>query len=681
MPASVQSPRAAAALRRYVIVVSLASLSAVALFALLDGDDFASRIDVSLICLAALAVLGEFVRIRVFRRDIDGELTLSTAFSFAVLLDSGPLAACVVLAIASVAADVHARKPVARVWFNAAQYVLSMAGASIILAVLSGVPIGTVEPFVAAELPSMALAALFFFTLNGVLVATVIALSRGYEVVSFVRSDVAFVAASTGLAIGLAPIAVLAARFSPLLVPALMLPLYGVHRAARQAVELEHRTLHDALTGLPNRDLLRQRVERAIANGVAGGEQIAVLLIDLDHFKEINDTLGHLHGDLLLREIAQRLAAAARPGDTVARLGGDEFAVVLANVGNPVQAIGLAQSLRRNIAEPIDVEGVVMRTEASIGMAIAPDHGRDVDTLLRRADISMYVAKGGRTGVEAYDSSQESHSPARLALAGELRRALEQRELVVYYQPQAAVSTGLVTGVEALVRWHHPRRGLVGPDLFVPLAENTGLIGPLTVAVLDNALAQVRAWDRMGVHLDLAVNLSTRSLLDRGLPGVVSKMLARHGLAPQRLELEITESMIASDPDRALEVLAQLRSVGVRLALDDFGTGYSSLANLRDLAVERLKIDRSFTQAMSESHPDAVIVASTVDLAHQLGLEVVAEGVESQDAWERLRQMGCDLAQGYFLARPMAPEHATAWLTGRRRLETGAPPALVEIQA
>jgi diguanylate cyclase (GGDEF)-like protein len=474
---------------------------------------------------------------------------------------------------------------------------------------------------------------------------------------------------------------VLAARFSPVLVPALMLPLYGVHRAARQAVELEHRTLHDALTGLPNRDLLRRRVDLAIADLVAGGDQIGVLLIDLDHFKEINDTLGHLHGDLLLREIAKRLAGSVRPGDTVARLGGDEFAVLLAPVSNPIEAIRLAEALRRQISEPIDVEGVVMRTEASIGIAIGPDHGRDVDTMLRRADIAMYVAKGGRTGVEAYDSSQESHSPARLALAGELRRALEQRELVVYYQPQAAVGTGLVTGVEALVRWHHPQRGLVGPDMFVPLAENTGLIGPLTIAVLDGALHQVRLWDSMGVHLDLAVNLSTRNLLDRGLPGVVSKMLARHGLAPQRLELEITESMIASDPERAHEVLAQLRSVGVRLALDDFGTGYSSLANLRDLEVERLKIDRSFTQSMGSSHADAVIVASTVALAHELGLEVVAEGVETQEAWDRLREIGCDLAQGYFLSRPMAPEHATAWLTGRRKLETGTAPTLVELGA
>jgi EAL domain-containing protein (putative c-di-GMP-specific phosphodiesterase class I) len=238
-----------------------------------------------------------------------------------------------------------------------------------------------------------------------------------------------------------------------------------------------------------------------------------------------------------------------------------------------------------------------------------------------------------------------------------------------------------VTGVEALVRWHHPTRGLVGPDLFVPLAENTGLIGPLTMVVLDTSLAQVRLWDGLGVHLDLAVNLSTRSLLDRALPGIVSKMLARHGMAPERLELEITESMIASDPERALEVLAQLRAVGVRLALDDFGTGYSSLANLRDLEVERLKIDRSFTQSMIERHSDAVIVASTVDLAHQLGLEVVAEGVETREAWERLREMRCDLAQGYFLSRPMAAEHATAWLTGRRRLEDGAASALVELGA
>jgi len=680
MSVPVQSPRAATALRRYVVVVSLASLSALALLVMLEGDDLVDRLDVSLGCLAALAVLGEFVRIRVFRRSAEGELTLSTAFSFAVLLDSGALAACAVLAVASVAADLHSRKPAARVWFNAAQYVLSMAGASIILAVLSGIPIGNVEPFVASELPSMAIAAVFFFAVNGVLVATVIALSRGYEVVSFVRTDFAFVAASAGLALGLAPIAVLAARFSPVLVPALMLPLYGVHRAARQAVELEHQTLHDALTGLPNRILLRQRVEHALANTADGG-LMAVLLIDLDHFKEINDTLGHMHGDLLLREISQRLAAAVRPGDTVARLGGDEFAVLLAPVATPIQAITLAQSLRSRISEPIDVDGVVMRTEASVGVAVAPGAGRDVDTLLRRADIAMYVAKGGRTGVEVYDSTQESHSPARLAMAGELRRALERRELVVYYQPQAAVSTGQVTGVEALVRWHHPTRGLVGPDAFVPLAENTGLIGPLTMAVLDSALAQVRVWDALGLHLDLAVNLSTRSLLDRGLPGIVSKMLARHGLAPQRLELEITESMIASDPERALEVLADLRAVGVRLALDDFGTGYSSLANLRDLEVERLKIDRSFTQAMIENHPDGVIVASTVDLAHQLGLEVVAEGVETQEAWLRLREIGCDLAQGYFLSRPMAPDHATAWLTGRRQLEDGTGPTLVELGA
>src|SRR3954451_3255663 len=408
MSVPVQSPRAATALRRYVVVVSLASLSALALLVMLEGDDLVDRLDVSLGCLAALAVLGEFVRIRVFRRSAEGELTLSTAFSFAVLLDSGALAACAVLAVASVAGDPHSRKPAARVWFNAAQYVLSMAGASIILAVLSGIPIGNVEPFVASELPSMAIAAVFFFAVNGVLVATVIALSRGYEVVSFVRTDFAFVAASAGLALGLAPIAVLAARFSPVLVPALMLPLYGVHRAARQAVELEHQTLHDALTGLPNRILLRQRTERALAKATGGGDLMAVLLIDLDHFKEINDTLGHMHGDLLLREIAQRLAAVVRPGDTVARLGGDEFAVLLAPVSSPVEAISLAQSLRGRIAEPIDVEGVVMRTEASIGVAVAPDHGDDVDTLLRRADIAMYVAKGGRTGVEAYTDSQES---------------------------------------------------------------------------------------------------------------------------------------------------------------------------------------------------------------------------------------------------------------------------------
>jgi len=668
-------------LRRYVVGVSLASVSALALLVLLEGPDVRDRLNTSLVLLALLAVVGEFVRIRVFRRGAEGEITLSAAFAFAVLIEGGALPACAVLALASIAADVRARKPVARVWFNAAQYVLAMSAASLILALISGVPFGTVEPFTPSELPAMVLAAFFFFGVNTILVATVIALAGGYSVIEYFRTDFSFVAASAGLALGLAPIAVLAARFSPILVPALLLPLIGVHRAARQTIELEHQSLHDTLTDLPNRQLLRERVEHALEHTGLSGDQVAVLLIDLDHFKEINDTLGHLHGDLLLREMARRLAAAMRPGDTVSRLGGDEFAVLLAPVSSPVEAIRLAQSLRARIDEPIDVQGVVMRTEASIGVAVSPDDGADVDTLLRRADIAMYVAKGGRTGVETYNRTQERHSPARLALAGELRRALENGELTVYYQPQAALKSGLVTGVEALVRWHHPTRGLLSPDVFIPLAENTGLIGPLTMGVLDNAMAQVRIWDGIGIHLDLAANLSTRSLLDRTLPRLVSQMLARHGLATSRLELEITESMIADDPERAFAVLAELRATGMRLAIDDFGTGYSSLANLRDLEVERLKIDRSFTQSMLERHADGVIVASTVDLAHRLGLEVVAEGVESQAAWDELRAIGCDLAQGYFLARPMAAEHATAWLTGRRRLDDGAASALVELGA
>ena len=525
------------------------------------------------------------------------------------------------------------------------------------------------------------IAAAVFFGVNSVLVAVVIALSRGYSVMSYFRTDFAFVAASAGLALGLAPIAVLAANFSPLLVPALALPLIGVHRAARQAMELEHQSLHDSLTGLPNRVLLRQRVEHALAHTNAAGDRVAVLLIDLDHFKEINDTLGHLHGDRLLRRIAERLAAAVRPGDTVARLGGDEFAVVLAPVPSTADAIRLAESLRSRIDEPIDIDGVVMRTEASIGVAVAPDHGRDVDTMLRRADIAMYVAKGGRVGIAEYDRSQERHSPARLALAGELRRALEQLELTVHYQPQAALRTGLVTGVEALVRWQHPSRGLVGPDEFVPLAENTGLIGPLTIAVLERAVAQVRAWDGIGVHVDVAVNLSSRTLLDGRLPDIVSDLLMRHDVAGPRLELEITESMIADDPERAMEIIAALHKLGVRLALDDFGTGYSSLANLRDLEVSRLKIDRTFTRSMTEREADAVIVGTTVELAHRLGLEVVAEGVESQEAWDWLDEMNCDLAQGYWLARPMDAEHATAWLTGRRGLERGAAAAKVQLRA
>jgi diguanylate cyclase (GGDEF)-like protein len=652
-------------LQSYVWAVCLAGTTAAVVLGL---DDHRSlwHAGAATAALMVLTVLGEFVPIRVFRRDAEGEMTLSTAFAFAVLLDAGPLPATLALLLAAVAADLHARKPPLRAWFNAAQYTLSMAASAAVLSLLTDVPRAGKAPLAAADIVGIGAAGCTFFLVNSLLVAVVIALVHGYSIGAYFRTDFAFVAVSTGMTLGLAPIAVLAAEFSVVLLPALALPLVGVHRAARQALELEYQSRHDALTRLPNRVLLRSRFEESVRLADRDDGRMIVLLLDLDHFKEINDTLGHLHGDLLLREVAERLQTELGESGFVARLGGDEFAVLLGSVNVPA-AVLVARRLLAVLEHPIDVEGVTLHVEGSIGVAAFPEHGTDVDTLLRRADIAMYVAKGGKTGVEVYDPGQERHSPARLSLAGELRRALDLDELVVHFQPEAELAGGRVVAAEALVRWAHPGRGLMSPDEFVPLAENTGLIGPLTLVVLDAALGQVVAWDEAGHTLDIAVNLSTRSLHDRRLASDVEDRLRRFGLAPERLVLEITESMVAADPVRAMHTLNDLRDLGVGLAIDDFGTGFSSLANLRDLPVTSLKIDRSFITGMADRRQDGVIVAATIDLARRLGLKVVAEGVETEALWQQLAALGCDLAQGYHLSRPVEGPQLTAWLDGRAR--------------
>jgi EAL domain-containing protein (putative c-di-GMP-specific phosphodiesterase class I) len=324
---------------------------------------------------------------------------------------------------------------------------------------------------------------------------------------------------------------------------------------------------------------------------------------------------------------------------------------------------------------PFDVQGLSLQVGASIGLACYPIHGSDVDTLVQRADIAMYIAKGAQTGVEIYDPELDKHSPGRLTLASDLRKAVEREELVVHYQPKVELRTGRVRGVEALVRWQHPERGLVQPAEFVPMAENTGLIAPMTMRVLNLALEQLAAWHAVGHDLDVAVNLSVRSLLDRQLAESISELLLRWSVPPGHLRLEITESMIMADPVRALAVISDLDSMGVKLAIDDFGTGYSSLANLKRLPVSEIKIDKSFILNMNEDRNDAVIVRSTIDLARSLGLGVVAEGVESESVLDELTRLGCDLAQGYYLSRPVPGEQLTRWLGGDLRpAEDSTPP-------
>ena len=450
-----------------------------------------------------------------------------------------------------------------------------------------------------------------------------------------------------------------------------------VEQLRREADERRHEALHDPLTGLPNRSLFIQRVGDIARPGALPDDvpvTAAVMLMDLDRFKEVNDTLGHHNGDLLLREVAVRLTQVLRRRDTVARLGGDEFAVLipdLLSVDEAVQTAGrIAESLRR----PFTIDELSLDVGVSIGIALCPEHGEDAATLLQRADVAMYEAKAGKEAVALYSAERDNYSPKRLALAAELRHYVETGELLVYHQPKARLSDGRVTGTEALVRWRHPEHGLLGPDEFIPMAEHTGLIAPLTTHVLRVALAQCREWTDAGHDIGVSVNLAVRSLLDGELPSDIESLLAAAGVPPERLTLEITESGVMADPARTVKVLERLSAIGVKLSVDDFGTGYSSLSYLQRLPVSEVKIDRSFVFRMATDAGDATIVQSIVELGHNLGLCTVAEGVEDQMIWDRLRAIGCDEAQGYHLSKPVPAASITRWLEERRAVAGAAPP-------
>ncbi|MEO8518088.1 MAG: EAL domain-containing protein [Dermatophilaceae bacterium] len=429
--------------------------------------------------------------------------------------------------------------------------------------------------------------------------------------------------------------------------------------------EMEHRALHDPLTGLPNRTLLNDRIEQSLRADVRAGSSTGLLLLDLDRFKQINDTFGHHHGDEVLIQVGPRLARVLRDGDTVARLAGDEFVVLLPNAGVAADLNVIAAKLQAVLEVPFHVEGVELDVEVSIGVVRSGEDGLDASTLLQRADVAMYAAKTQNLGVSLYDAAADGHSPARLALFGDLRRALERGELILLYQPKVCIQTGDVVGVEALVRWEHPERGLVLPDEFIPFTEHTGLIGPLTHHVLDVALAQARQWCDAGRPLPVSVNLSARNLLDVGLPAQVAELLAARGVAPELLHLEVTESAIMTEPVRAQQILEQLAALGVLLSIDDFGAGYTSLSQLKNLPVSELKIDKSFVMTMTEDHSNALIVRSVVDLGHNLGYTLVAEGVETEQALTALAGLGCDVAQGYHLSRPITAAAFDTWRSER----------------
>jgi diguanylate cyclase (GGDEF)-like protein len=435
-------------------------------------------------------------------------------------------------------------------------------------------------------------------------------------------------------------------------------------RAQTSALEQQasHDSMHDRLTDLPNRVLLRDRLEQALNVAQHDRTRLAVLAMNLDRFKEINDTLGHFNGDRVLKQVAARLEGTIQDTATVARLGGDEFAIMLTKLDSVRAATKMAQKIGKALQTPFALEGLKLDVQASIGIAVFPEHGPDADTLLQRADVAMYMAKQEKSGFVVYDPKHDKHSPHRLTLMGELRHAIETDELILHYQPKVNIKSALLTDVEALVRWQHPQHNLMSPDEFIPLAERTGLIKPLTMWVLNHAMQQHSNWRKTGLDIGIAVNVSAYGLLDLELPDLIAGLLASHGVAPERLKLEITETSIMVDQERSLQILTRLAEMGVGLSIDDFGTGYSSLSYLSKLPVSEIKIDKSFVMDMDENPKHEMIVRATIDLAHNLGLEVIGEGARSHEIYLQLEKLGSDAAQGEYISQPLSTEDFAHWI-------------------
>jgi diguanylate cyclase (GGDEF)-like protein len=622
--------------------------------------------------LAVSVVLGELLPIEIPRVSGDGEVTVSTMFSFALLLSAGLVPALIAQVAASAIQDLAARKPWWQTSFNAGQYSITLIAAAGAIALVEGhlPPLG--RHFGAADLVAVAAGALTFFVVNLMLVTRATTYYEGTPILAALRSDLAFGVSVGAVLLSFAPAVITVLTFSPALYPLLFMPLLAVYSAGRQAVrtaKAEHQAAHDSLTELPNRRWFREEVARMLA--IPRPHRAAVLLVDLNRFKEVNDTLGHHHGDMVLREIGPRLQAAFGATDLVARLGGDEFAVFMPEVEDTNSVHSAVQRFQTALTTPVEVDGVSIELDASAGLAWYPEHGTDVDTLLQRADVAMYRAKDTQRSIVTYRAEDYYHSHARLALVGDLRRALSDGQLLLHYQPQVDVQRERPVAAEGLVRWNHPEQGLLAPVHFIDVAEHTGLIKDLTYNVIDIGLRDVGRMRESGRELSLSLNISARSLLDRGFPAEVAALLATHNVSGDLLTFELTESSLMADPDAAKATMRELNELGVAFAIDDFGTGYSSLAYLAQLPVSELKIDKSFVIGMTGDMRNAVIVKSTIELARNLGLRTVAEGIEDAATLERLVELGVELAQGYHLSRPLPAAEFACWWDSR----TGVPAA------
>ncbi|MEU5994438.1 bifunctional diguanylate cyclase/phosphodiesterase [Spirillospora sp. NPDC047418] len=684
------APRRGSPLWIYFVVVILLGVTAGgAAFSGLSSADLDALVSTPLFwILGCFIVFGELRPIITPGSTENNGATTSTTFSFAALLYAGLPIAAALQAVAVITCGIFRGRAPHRIAFNAAQYTLSLAAAQLVLALFGDLatPSDLWVPH-GSDLPAIALAGAVYFACNDTLVGSAVALHARVSLVKALRMDLAYQVLVHLALLGLAPLMVVAMDRSALFVPLIVLPFIAVYMNASVSVRREHQALHDGLTGLPNRKLLIVRTEEALAEA-RGAERrrlarrktaeppdhrAGLFLLDLDRFKEVNDTLGHPTGDRLLQLVAHRLTHSVRPGDLVARLGGDEFAVLLPTVRDEAAAREVAARLRAALSEPVRLDGMSFDLEASVGIALFPDHAPDFELLLQRADVAMYNAKEARTGVEIYSPAKDRNSPARLSMLGDLRRAIDRSELELFYQPKVSLRDGHLVGMEALLRWRHPDQGLLEPEAFLSVAEQTYLMRSITHHVVTAALAQTAAWWRADLAVQVAVNASGRDLLDTGLAETIEEGLLARGLPAAALQLEITERILMNEPAYASETVGALADLGIPLSLDDFGTGYSSLVRLKRLPVEEIKIDASFVRRIADSPDDAVIVRSIVDLVRTLGLRSVAEGVEDPATAEALRDMGCDAAQGWHFGRPMDAATATDWL--RRHTQITPEPA------
>lgn len=618
--------------------------------------------------LAIAAIVGEVRPVRLPRVDAE-DRTLSASAPFVLALIAFSSAGLVVLvqAVASVADDVLHRRALAKSTFNTAQYALSVIAGRAVYTWLTGIPFFSepvpVEP---NHIVPLLVAGIAMIGANWVIVSGVVSIVTEQPLWLVLRTDVRDYSVTNVVLLSVGAIAALVSRDGLIALVLLGAPVVAAHLFAAAAARHAHDATHDSLTGLGNRGQLHFQLSRALENANAKGDDgPSLLLLDLDHFKDINDTLGHPVGDQILRQVADRLVAATPEKASVHRLGGDEFAVVVP--AGMAAARQVSTDVLNSFDAPIPVETLELLVRASVGVAIAPLHGSDSETLMKNADIALYHAKIERDSISTYSPELDVNTVGRLQLLADLRVGLDSRQLYVVYQPQVDLQTGRTVGVEALVRWVHPNRGLVDTGEFILLAENSGLIFHLTAFVLDTALGQLASWRASGYDLRMAVNLSARHLSDLGLPAQVVAAAALHGVPLSALVLEVTETGILSDPIRADIVLRTLRGLGVEISIDDYGTGNASLSYLKRLEIDELKIDRTFVSNIDNDDHDRIIVRSTIELALALGLRVVAEGIEDEPTSEALRALGGVIGQGYHLGRPALPEVVEATLKLERK--------------